>query len=156
MGNQLAIQPAVRQARQQVASSNAYGLVTSEAPDEEIRRSLTVEDRASLPTARWGLEQALRTADRDDQEAIAMQLGRQIGLMRPNLVEVQKEEWIALALDELSDLPAELVLEALPLVRRSAKFEGEVVPGVIEYVEPRASRLRAELRCFEKLTEVAG
>jgi hypothetical protein len=109
-----------------------------------------------LPIAKYALEQAMRHADHHTQEAIAVQLGRQIGLMRPNLVEVQKEEWIALALDDLSDLPWELVLEALPLVRRMAKFEGEVVPFVIEYVEPREARMRAQLRLVEKLIEVAG
>lgn len=82
-------------------------------------------------------------------------LGRQIGLMRPNLATEQKEEWIGLMLDELANLPAGLVLDALPDVRRKCKFEGEVLPAVLEIVEPKAKRLQAELRNLAALEEAA-
>lgn len=130
----------------------------AEAPPEEIRASLTPDDRRALPIALHTLRLATRPASQDgeQQEAVAIALGRQIGLIRPNLVVEQKEEWISLALLDLAEFPAHLLLEALPIVRRSVTFEGEVVPAVLAIVEPKAMKLQRELRNVEKLSEVAG
>lgn len=147
-----------QQARQQVTSSIAYALAESQAPNEEIRASLTPADRQLFEIAERHLLDELRPAGFKSEatEEITIALGRQIGLMRPNLSETQKEEWITLCLDELAQLPAGMVKDALAQVRRTAKFEGEVVPGVIELVEGRALRLKNELKLIGQLKAIAG
>lgn len=127
------------------------------APAEEIRACLTVADREALPVAIETLRAALRPCRKgQEQETLAMALARQIGLLKMNSLPEQKEEWIALAMDELVDQPCSLVMDALADVRHRIRFEGEVVPTVIEIVEPRAARLRNELRLVERLAEVAA
>ncbi len=151
MGNQLVKSPEAAQARRRVASSNAYGLVETSAPDEEILRSLTHPDRQAVPLAIAVVRAALAAPDEQQQDELVIALGRQIGLMRPNLAVEQKQEWIELVLLDLVAEPASLILDALPQVRRSCKFEGEIVPSIIELVDRPAARLRHELRILEKL-----
>lgn len=123
------------------------------APQDEIRQSVTVDVRGALPAATTAVRRMLAPADDQVQEEIAIALGRQIGLLKMGAPAEVKEEWIGLLLDDLAREPAELVLDALPIVRRSVKFEGEVLPAVIAHVEPRASKLRAELDCLERLAD---
>lgn len=78
-------------------------------------------------------------------------LGQQIGLIRPNLSDQAKGEWIRLAFLDLADLPAGLVVEGLQRARKTCRFEGDVVPTVLEYVEPRIDRLKAEQRVVETI-----
>ncbi len=142
-----------RQARQQVASSNAYALASSAASQDEISRSLTDADRQALPVAAYAVQCQLRPPGGAELEQVIIELGRQIGLLRPNLAVEQKEEWIMLMADELKGLPAALVLDALPDVRRGCKFEGEVLPTLLEMIEPKRSRLEAEARHLAMIEE---
>lgn len=91
-----------------------------------------------------------------DREQIVVALGRQIGLLKAGLAAEHKEDWIAVAFGELCDQPADMVLEALREVRRSARFEGDVVPAVLDIVEPKAAKLRTERDRVEKLEAIAG
>jgi hypothetical protein len=156
MAGHLVNKDAGRQAKQLVMSSTAYGLVDVGAPVEEILRSLTPEIRQALPLAVRAVKQALLPADDDQQEELTVGLGRQIGLLKAGLAVEHKEDWIGIALGDLRDLPADLVLEVLGDVRRKVRFEGDVVPEIIEQVEPRMHKLQAEQRCLEKLEAIAG
>lgn len=128
------------------------------APADEIRASLTNDDRRALPVALATLRAQTQPAreDRAVMEDVAIALGRQIGLIRPNLSVEQKDEWISIALDDLVGFPAWMLLEALPIVRRSVTFEGEVIPAVLAIVEPKAMKLQRELRNVETLAEIAA
>lgn len=143
-----------QQARQLVVSSNAYALAENEAPAAEILQSLTDSDRAAIPAAALEVQGRLRPASMQELENIAVALGRQIGLIRIGLSEEAKDEWISLQLDDLREFPADMVLEALRSARRHVKFEGEVLPAVLDTVEPQVSRLKNEARHLERLAAV--
>ena len=89
-------------------------------------------------------------------EEAAIALGRQVGLMKMSASAEQKDEWISLVLDEVSNLPARLVLRALDEVRQSARFESEVVPAVVAAVQKRKRVLDEELAALNLLIEAAG
>jgi hypothetical protein len=132
--------------------------VAANAPDEEIRHSLTPDIRQALPVAIRAVRDALAVADPHGPEAetLVKSLGRQIGLLKAGLAAEHKEDWIGIAFVELIGLPIVMVLEAMPDVRRRVRFEGDVVPAIIESVEPRMSKLQAEQRTLEKLEAIAG
>jgi hypothetical protein len=123
---------------------------------EEIRRALLPDVRQALPVAIRAIDDELRPGGEDGHEALAVALGRQIGILKAGLAAEHKEDWIDLALAELHDLPSALVLDALTSVRRKARFEGDVVPMVIEIVEPQVAKLRTERKHVERLLEIAG
>lgn len=158
MGNLMLRDDAAQQARQQAVSLPAFALATSAAPIEEISAALKADD---LETARRGassIEYELRPLSSDDTmlEEAAIALGRQVGLMKMSASAEQKDEWISLVLDEVSNLPARLVLRALDEVRQSARFESEVVPAVVAAVQKRKRVLDEELAALNLLIEAAG
>lgn len=63
---------------------------------------------------------------------------------------------MACAFAELGNLPPDLVIEALREVRRKARFEGDVVPMVLEIVDPQVAKLRTERKYVGRLLEIAG
>lgn len=77
-------------------------------------------------------------------------------MLKAGLATEHKEDWIGLAFAELQGLPIMLVFEALPEVRGKVRFEGDVVPAVLEIVEPQMAKLRAEQQRLEKLEAIAG
>lgn len=156
MEHQLVNVDAGRQARRQVASSTAYDLVRSSAPEEEIRRALSPELRAALPLAIRSLAQDLAPGGPDDHAEMVIALGRQIGLLKAGLAVEHKEDWISIALSEVSERPPAIVLEALREVRRKARFEGDVVPAVLDLVEPQIAKLQTECKHVEHLVALAG
>ena len=85
-----------------------------------------------------------------------MALGRQIGLLKAGLAVEHKEDWIGIAFSELSGFPPDMVLEALRDVRRRARYEGDVIPFVLEIVEPQVATLRTEHRRLERLQAIIG
>jgi hypothetical protein len=132
--------------------------VATNAPEEEIRRSLTPDVRQALPLAVRAVREALAVPSPHGPEAreLVTALGRQIGLLKAGLAAEHKEDWIGLAFAELIGLPFDLVFGALPEVRRRVRFEGDVVPAILESVEPRMSKLQTEQRALEKLEAIAG
>jgi hypothetical protein len=130
--------------------------VETGAPDTEIRAALSPADRNAIPVAIYAVDQELRRPTEDEQVALAMMLGRQIGLLKMGAPAEMKEEWIALALDEIGHLPTAMVEEALRGARRKVRFEGEVVPFVLEEVEPKVAKLRRERERLQELQRVAG
>jgi hypothetical protein len=156
MENALATSGAAQQAKQQVVSSTAYDLARAGAPVEEIRRALLPDVRRALPAALMEVREELIPAGPEDLDKIVMALGRQIGLLKAGLATEHKDDWISIATEELCVLPANMVLEALREVRRKARYEGDVIPGVLEIVEPRVSRLLTERKNIECLLEIAG
>lgn len=156
MDNQLVNVDAGQQARRLVASSPAFDLVASQAPEEEIRQALTQAVRQSLPLAVRAVKQSLAPGGPADHDAIVVSLGRQIGLLKAGLAVEHKEDWIGIAFSDLADLPSDMVMDALKEVRRRARFEGDVVPLVLEIVEPRVHKLETELKVLDKLQAIAG
>lgn len=151
MEHQLVNVDAAQQARQLVVSSTAFDLVRAAAPDNEVRASLSQDVKAAIPVALRGIRQDLATGGPADHEAIVVSLGRQIGLLKAGLASEHKEDWIGLAFSELACWPPDMVLEALRDVRKRARFEGDVVPMVLEIVEPKVQRLQTELKHLERL-----
>jgi hypothetical protein len=109
-----------------------------------------------LPLAIRSLLQDLAPGGPADHEEIAVGLGRQIGLLKAGLATEHKEDWIGCAFVELANLPPDMVVNALREVRRKARFEGDVVPMVLEIVEPKIAQLQTERKHIEKLLEIAG
>ena len=144
------------QARQQVASSPAFDLVKTNAPEEEIRAALSPDVRQAIPLALRQVRQQMAGGGPADQEAVAVALGRQIGLLKAGLAAEHKEDWIGIAFAELQNLPPDLLLDALREVRRSARFEGDVVPAVLAIVEPQVAKLETERKTLERLEAIAG
>jgi hypothetical protein len=156
MENQLVKADAAQQAKQLVISSIAFDLVRAEAPEEEVRAALLPEIRSALPVALRAIAQELAPGGPEDHDHIALSLGRQIGLLKAGLAAEHKEDWMGVAFAELGDLPPDMVIEALRTVRRKARFEGDVVPLVLEIVEPQVARLNTERKHVERLLEIAG
>lgn len=156
MDMQLVNVDAGQQARRQVVSSTAYDLVRADAPEEEIRRSLSPAVRQLIPVAIRAVRQELASGGPQDHEQIAVLLGRQIGLLKAGLASEHKEDWIGVAFADLAHLPPDMTMEALRVVRRKARFEGDVVPGVLEIVEPLIAKLQTEKKWLEKLEAIAG
>lgn len=156
MESQVANVDTAQLSRRRLASSTAFGLVEVQAPDEEIRAALSQADRQDIPVAIYAVLEELRPANEDEEVEIAGLLGRQIGLLRMGAPIEQKEEWIALASDELREFPADRVIKALNEGRGVIRFEGEVVPYVREQVEPKVAKLRRELEKLQELARIAG
>ena len=156
MDNQLVNAGAGLQARQQVISSTAFDLVRAGAPVEEVKAALSQDDRAALPLAIRAIDQDLALGGPADEAAIATSLGRQIGLLKAGLAAEHKEDWMACAFGELKNLPPDMVMHALRDVRRKARFEGDVVPMVLEIVDPQVAKLQTERKHVERLLEIAG
>lgn len=101
------------------------------------------------------LRQELAPGGPEDFEHMTMALGRQIGLLKAGLAAEHKEDWISIALEDLAQLPPDMVIDALREVRRRARFEGDVLPMVLEIIDPRVAALRTEQKHVERLIEIA-
>lgn len=156
MGDNLVSSDAGQQARLLVASSTACDLVKVDAPVEEIRRALSPDVRRALPVAIRSVAQELAPGSIQEQEQMAIALGRQIGLLKAGLRVEDKDDWIAIALEEIIHLPPAMVLEALRDVRRRARYEGDVVPAVLDIVDPKVAQLSTEHKRLARLEEIAG
>ena len=121
-----------------------------------MRRALSPDVRSALHIALRSVASELAPGGPADQEAIAIALGRQIGLLKAGLAVEHKEDWIGIALAEVVHLPPDMVLEALRDVRRKARFEGDVIPAILDIVEPKVAALRTEQKRLEKLAEIAA
>jgi hypothetical protein len=64
------------------------------APEEEIRAALSPDVRSALPLAIREIAQQLAPGGPADEDAVAMSLGRQIGLLKAGLAAEHKEDWI--------------------------------------------------------------
>lgn len=61
-----------------------------------------------------------------------------LALVRPvGMGEEAADEWIALAANELRDIPADLLEEAVVAVRRTCTHHGQIVPTVFAHVQDR-------------------
>lgn len=109
-----------------------------------------------MPLALRTVRQSLASGGPADHEAIAVALGRQIGMLKAGLAAEHKEDWIGICFAELSQLPPDMTIEALQDVRRKARFEGDVVPMVLEIVEPKVAKLQTERKHLERLVAIAG
>lgn len=61
-----------------------------------------------------------------------------LALVRPvGMSDAAADDWIALAANELRDIPADLLDEAAVHVRRTCTHHGQIVPAVFGHVQDR-------------------
>lgn len=95
---------------------------------------------------------------RDHPEALKMlaaALGKYIALTGTSMGVDAREEWIAVAIEELSEFPISMLLDTVKAARRSEPFPNRLVAAVCEKVEARAERLALEGVRLRRLAELA-
>jgi len=149
------LQPAVDTARQSrlcITRSHACVLLNNRADEDEIRGAIDSETRAALIPAMEGAaaEQAPASL-----EALAMAIGKFVGLAGQNWTRDGREEFIGLAVGELCDLPGGMVLDALERARRRVTDGRYLISWVCDDVEPKAAKLKAECEQLARLAELS-
>lgn len=124
--------------------------MVNDADDAEVAAAITPDLRADLLTA---LESAIADLEPAPVEQLIAVVGSVVGLIGQDWRPDKQEEFIVLAARELSDLPGQLVLEALARARRRVTEGRRLVWWVSEEVDGRATKLRLEC---ERLTRLAG
>lgn len=77
------------------------------------------------------------------------------GMGGPMSVE-ERHQWLTVVAADLSEIPADLAVEALTKARRSCRFASEVLPFIFEYVGDLGARRRRRLQSLIHLADVAG
>lgn len=143
--------------RQLLGRSHAFSLLGNDATEDEVREAITDDLRAALPAAIAGWEAEAMTP-RDHPEALKMlaaALGKYIALTGTSMGVDAREEWIAVAIEELSEFPISMLLDTVKAARRSEPFPNRLVAAVCEKVEARAERLALEGVRLRRLAELA-
>jgi hypothetical protein len=135
-----------------VTRSKSFGLVVSKADDQEIADSITPEMHEDLGLALGGALTEMKTADPAELFATVTTVVRLLG---QHMTPAGRKEWIAGVVDELIDLPGEMVLDALARCRRCVTDDRKVVKWVCDEVDPRAALLRIEVERLTKLVNFA-
>ncbi len=92
-----------------------------------------------------------------DTDTLTLELTRTLAVGMGTMMRVEdRSTWQIAMVQELQDIPADLVVEALGHVRRTCSRVADVLPAIIAYVEDYPARRRARLRQLITLADVAG
>lgn len=129
------------------------------APPEEIAASLGDEERVALPVVLAAAQRELAILDHGDplfgakEAALVEQLTRSSTAVDPKMDEDKRADWVSVVLEDLLGEPYDLVMEAIPVVRRTTKYHGDILTGIIAYVVPRKARIELERDRYQAIIE---
>lgn len=126
--------------------SRAAELLANDAAEDEVRAAIDDELKAEVAIAHRGVC-AEATCARDNpafEDALAAELGAFLRLTGGGWSPEDKAEWISAATDELMEFPLSMLLPELAKARRREAWPNKLVPAIVEVLEPRLAKLRAE------------
>ena len=141
-----------------LASSNALSLADSGAPAAEVAKALTEAERAALPVALRAARADLATLEQrpaDEEARLIAALTSASIRMQPHLDEAKREDWIHVLMEDLAPMPLRLVLDGCDRAKVVCKGPWEFLPAVVEYVEPRAAKIRRRVELYGEIARAA-
>lgn len=90
------------------------------------------------------------------EEVLVARVTRHAGIIGQDWGPSGKAEFIAMIVSELSEFPAEIVLDALDRARRKVTVGRMLLVWVCDDVAPRVAKLEVEYRRLLRLVEIAA
>lgn len=143
--------------RQRILRSRAAELLANNADEDEIAAAIDEDMRTQLELADNGICTELSTAAGKPayEDALAAELGKYMRLTGGGWTAEDRAEWINGATDELMDYPLSMLLPELAIARKREPWPNKLVPAIVEKLEPRLARLKAEAETIHTLRALA-